>query len=131
MLDDLQNRNLYIHNSEVTLMRTTAEENKAIGEWIVSRLNQMDGPVRFLLPLGGVSLIDAPGQPFHDPDADQALFAAIAAGWSPAPNRNLLEIEANINDPKFAAAAVGCLPGALCRYRRRLVTGSQPEPSRD
>ena len=58
-------------------MRTTADENVAFGEFIAGKLNACDGPVRFLLPEGGVSLIDAPGQPFWDPDADAALFATI------------------------------------------------------
>lgn len=104
-----QARNLYVHNSQVTLMRTTPAENKTIGEWIVARLNRMEGPVRFLLPLSGVSAIDAPGQPFHDPEADKALFAAIRSGWMAAPNRKLIEIDANINDPKFAASVADAL----------------------
>lgn len=99
-------RNLYVHNAQVTLMRTTPEENKAIGEWIVARLNRMEGPVRFLLPLGGVSAIDVPNMPFHDPKADQALFDAVRSGWTKAANRQLIEVEAPINDPKFAAEAV-------------------------
>jgi uncharacterized protein (UPF0261 family) len=99
-------RNLYVHNAQVTLMRTTPAENRRIGEWIVARLNRMDGPVRFLLPLGGVSAIDAPNMPFHDPEADQALFEAIRSGWKKAANRKLVEVAANINDPKFAAEAV-------------------------
>ena len=67
-------RNLYKHNANVTLMRTTAAESKAIGEFIVGKLNRMDGPVRFVLPLGGVSALDAPGKAFWDPAADQALL---------------------------------------------------------
>ena len=99
-------RNLYIHNAFVTLMRTTPDENAAIGTWIVQRLNQMEGPVRFLLPLGGVSSIDAPGKPFHDPRADQALFDSIRKGWKNAPNRQLIEIDAHISDATFANAKV-------------------------
>lgn len=99
-------RNLYVHNAQVTLMRTTLQENAAIGRWIVERLNRMEGRVRFLLPLGGVSAIDAPGKPFHDPGADRALFDAIREGWSPAPNRKLIAVDAHINDPAFAEAAV-------------------------
>lgn len=99
-------RNLYVHNPQVTLMRTTPDENRAIGEWIVARLNRMHGPVRFLLPLGGVSAIDAPDKPFHDPVADRALFAAIHAGWQAAGNRKLIDVDAHINDPAFAEAAV-------------------------
>jgi uncharacterized protein (UPF0261 family) len=99
-------RNLYVHNAQVTLMRTTAEENAAIGRWIVARINRMEGPVRFLLPLKGVSAIDAPGKPFHDPAADAALFAAIRDAWQPAAKRQLIEVDAHINDPAFAEACV-------------------------
>jgi uncharacterized protein (UPF0261 family) len=101
-----EGRKFYIHNPQVTLMRTTREENRAIGTWIVERLNRMTGPVRFLLPLKGVSAIDAAGQSFHDVEADAALFAAIREGWIPARNRKLIEVEAHINDPAFAAEAV-------------------------
>ena len=99
-------RRFHVHNAQVTLMRTTPDENRRIGEFIVSRLNRMQGPVRFLLPLRGVSAIEAPGQPFHDPEADAALFAAIRAGWQPAENRQLVELNLHINDPAFAAALV-------------------------
>lgn len=99
-------RNLYVHNSQVTLMRTTPGENRAIGEFIVARLNRMEGPVRFLLPLGGVSAIDVPGMPFHDPAADAALFDTIRAGFEAAPNRRLIEVDAAINDRAFADAAL-------------------------
>ncbi len=99
-------RKFHIHNAQVTLMRTTPDENRQIGEFIVARLNRMDGPVRFLLPLRGVSAIDAPGQPFHDPDADAALFDAIRAGWQSAPNRQLVELDLHINDRAFAEALV-------------------------
>ena len=99
-------RNLYVHNPQVTLMRTTAEENAAIGRFIVERLNRMQGPVRFLLPLGGVSAIDVPGMPFHDPAADAALFETIRAGFQPAPNRRLIEVPAAINDRAFVDAAL-------------------------
>jgi uncharacterized protein (UPF0261 family) len=101
-----EGRKFYIHNPQVTLMRTTPAENETIGRWIVARLNRMTGPVRFMLPLKGVSAIDAEGQPFHDPDADAALFAAIREGWVAARNRKLIEVDAHINDPAFAAEAV-------------------------
>jgi uncharacterized protein (UPF0261 family) len=101
-----QARNLYVHNPQVTLMRTTPEENKAIGEWIATRLNACEGEVRFLLPLGGVSAIDAPGKPFHDPAADEALFAAIRATFRQTPKRKLIELPHNVNDAPFAAAIV-------------------------
>jgi uncharacterized protein (UPF0261 family) len=99
-------RLFHIHNPQVTLMRTTPEENRAIGAWIVARLNRMEGPVRFLLPLKGISAIDAEGQPFHDPTADRALFDAVREGWVSASNRRLIEVDAHINDAAFAAEAV-------------------------
>jgi uncharacterized protein (UPF0261 family) len=99
-------RNLYVHNPQVTLMRTTPEENRAIGRFIAERLNRMEGPVRFLLPLGGVSAIDVPGMPFHDPAADAALFETIRGGFAPAPNRKLIEVEAPINDRAFVDAVL-------------------------
>ncbi|TGE01109.1 Tm-1-like ATP-binding domain-containing protein [Methylobacterium nonmethylotrophicum] len=108
-----RDRTLYVHNPQVTLMRTTPEENRAIGAFIVERLNRMEGPVRFLLPLRGVSAIDVPGLPFHDPEADAALFAAIRDGWRAAPNRRLVEVDAAINDPAFAQALVGAFLDAL------------------
>ncbi|MBP2291226.1 ABC transporter permease [Azospirillum rugosum] len=99
-------RNLYRHNPQVTLMRTTAEENARMGRWIGEKLNRMDGPVRFLIPEGGVSLIDAPGKPFHDPAADAALFRALEETVRPGPNRKLIRLPMNINDPAFAEALV-------------------------
>jgi uncharacterized protein (UPF0261 family) len=101
-----RDRRLYVHNPQVTLMRTTVEENARFGAWLAARLNRMEGPVRFLVPEGGVSAIDAPGQPFFDPDADAALFAALEAGFRPAPNRRLARVAHNINDAAFAAACV-------------------------
>lgn len=101
-----QERHLYVHNPQVTLMRTTAAENAAMGRWIAERLNRCDGEIRFLLPLAGVSAIDAPGMPFHDPDADEALFDAIRSTLKITPRRKLIELPLNINDPAFADAVV-------------------------
>lgn len=102
----LQGRRFYHHNPQVTLMRTTAEENAAMGRWIAGRLNLCEGPVRLLLPDGGVSMLDAPGQPFHDPEADAALFAALEATLRPTAQRRLIRLPHHINDPAFAEAAV-------------------------
>jgi uncharacterized protein (UPF0261 family)/ABC-type branched-subunit amino acid transport system ATPase component len=99
-----QSRNLYPHNPQITLMRTTAEENARMGRWIGERLNLMDGPVRFLIPEGGVSALDAPGKPFWDPVADAALFDALAATVRTTPARQLIRLPHHINDPAFAAA---------------------------
>ena len=87
-------------------MRTSAEENTAIGRWIADKLNRCDGPVRFLIPEGGVSLLDVPGQPFHDPDADRALFQAIEHNLRQTGNRRLLRLPYSINQPEFCRALV-------------------------
>jgi uncharacterized protein (UPF0261 family) len=98
-------RNFYFHNPQITLMRTDAAENRRIGEWIATRLNQCEGPVRFLIPEKGVSAIDAEGLPFFDPQADQALFDTIEATLRQTPHRRLIRLPYHINDPQFAAAA--------------------------
>jgi uncharacterized protein (UPF0261 family) len=103
---EFRGRNLYKHNPNVTLMRTTPAENARVGRWIAERLNRCDGPVRFLIPEGGVSLIDAPGRPFYDPEADGALFRAIAETFRPGPNRQLVRLPYNINDQRFSDALV-------------------------
>lgn len=99
-------RNLYRHNPQVTLMRTTVEENTALGRWIGERLSRFKGPVRFLIPEGGVSLLDAPGQPFWDPEADKALFRAIEQSFRSGGDKRLIKLPYNINDPAFARALV-------------------------
>jgi uncharacterized protein (UPF0261 family)/ABC-type branched-subunit amino acid transport system ATPase component len=101
-----RHRLLYPHNPQITLMRTTADENRRMGLWIGEALNRMEGPVRFLLPLGGVSALDAPGQAFWDPDADAALFDAIIATVRVTATRQLIRLPHHINDHAFAAALV-------------------------
>lgn len=101
-----RHRNLYVHNPQITLMRTTAEENVTMGKWIGERLNRSHGQVRFLLPLGGVSLLDAPGQPFHDQEADEALFAAIESTVQNTDERRVVRVPHAINSPEFSAQAV-------------------------
>nr|WP_213956485.1 ABC transporter permease [Variovorax sp. dw_954] len=99
-------RKLYRHNPNVTLMRTTPDECRLIGEFIATKLNAMRGPVRFLIPEGGVSAIDKPGQPFHDAEADRALFTAIESGFRTGPDRKLQRLPLHINDEAFAEALV-------------------------
>jgi uncharacterized protein (UPF0261 family) len=102
----LRGRKLHRHNPTVTLMRTTVDENRAIGEFIARKLNAMSGPVRFLIPEGGVSQIDKPGQPFHDPEADRALFDAIERGFRAGAHKQLQRLPLHINDEAFADALV-------------------------
>jgi uncharacterized protein (UPF0261 family) len=100
-------RKLYRHNPSVTLMRTTVDENRAIGEFLATKLNAMAGPVRFLIPEGGVSAIDRPGQPFHDPEADRMLFSTLEQHFRAGPERRLIKLPHHINDDAFADALVG------------------------
>jgi uncharacterized protein (UPF0261 family) len=93
-------RNLYQHNPAVTLMRTTIEESARLGEILASKANSAAGPVTVVLPLRGVSAIDAAGEPFHDPAADAALVEAIRRNLDP--KAKLVEMDAHINDPEFA-----------------------------
>lgn len=104
--EKFKGRLFYEHNPQVTLMRTTIEENARLGAEIAEALNAMTGPVRFLLPLRGVSALDASGEAFDDPAARAALFDAIRQRIAPSPNRELVELDAHINDPVFAKAAV-------------------------
>ncbi|WP_345538400.1 Tm-1-like ATP-binding domain-containing protein [Variovorax defluvii] len=99
-------RRLYRHNPTVTLMRTTPDECRAIGAFLAAKLNAMRGPLRFLIPEGGVSAIDRPGQPFHDPEADRALFEAIEQNFRPGAGRRLQRLPLHINDEAFAEALV-------------------------
>ena len=101
--DRYRGRLFYEHNPQVTLMRTTAEENAAMGRWIGERLNRMEGPVRFLLPLGGVSLLDRPGEPFYDPSADAALFEALERTVRVTATRQLIRSAHAINEAGFVA----------------------------
>ncbi len=101
-----QERNLYVHNEQVTLMRTTPEECERIGRWIGERLNRCEGPVRFLLPEGGVSALDAPGAAFHDPAADAALFRAIEQTVAQTDARRVVRHPGHVNAPEFAHALV-------------------------
>jgi uncharacterized protein (UPF0261 family) len=102
-------RNLYRHNATVTLMRTTADECVEIGRRIAAQLNTAIGPTALVLPLHGVSAIDAPGQPFHDPGADQALFDSLRTHVDA--RVQVVEVEAHINDPEFARVLADTFQG--------------------
>jgi uncharacterized protein (UPF0261 family) len=97
-----QGRKFYKHNPQVTLMRTTREENAQFGEWIAKRLNACEGAVRLLVPEKGVSALDAPDMPFHDPIADRALFDALEKSLIRTANRQLIFAPFHINDQQFA-----------------------------
>jgi uncharacterized protein (UPF0261 family) len=98
-------RNFYIHNPQVTLMRTTPEECAELGEIIASKVNMFAAPSAVMIPTKAISVISAPGQPFHDPVADRALFAALKRD-ARVP---VLEYDLEINDPAFARACAAKL----------------------
>ncbi|NNE80739.1 MAG: Tm-1-like ATP-binding domain-containing protein [Silicimonas sp.] len=104
--DRFADRQFHVHNPQVTLMRTTLEENDRFATWIAARLNQMTGPVRFLIPEGGVSALDAKDQPFYDPEALAALRHRLDIDVIPTRNRQLISVPANLNTAEFADAAL-------------------------
>ncbi len=102
-----RNRRLHIHNSSVTLMRTTIDENISCARWIAGKLNaHPDSGFTLLIPEGGVSEIDKPGGPFHDPEADRALFEELERQVSQGPTRRIVRYPHHINDKAFADAIV-------------------------
>ncbi len=118
-------RHLHPHNPQVTLMRTTEAENEQIGQWIGERLNLMDGPVRFFLPELGVSALDQPGQAFHDPRADSALFAALERTVRQTSTRQLIRVKRHINDPEFASTIVAAFRALHGETRARRSAGGR------
>jgi uncharacterized protein (UPF0261 family) len=113
--DEFEDRTMYQHNPSVTLMRTTPEETAELGRQIAERLSAAIGPTALFVPLRGVSMIAVEGQPFHAPDADAALFAAIRANLSSSVE--LIEMDCDINDPAFAAAMAEKLDSYLKEVR--------------
>jgi uncharacterized protein (UPF0261 family) len=106
-------RQLYQHNATVTLMRTTPEENRRIGQRIAEQLSRAKGPVVLMLPMKGVSMLDAEGKDFWSPEADRALFASLREHVGK--HVEVREIDAHINDPEFA----GALSDEVLRLLRR------------
>ena len=100
--EKFRSRHFHQHNPTVTLMRTTVDENRQLGAEIARKVAASRGPVALMLPLQGVSAIDRAGQPFDDPAARGALFAAIRANSGTVER---IEIDLHINDPAFAEAA--------------------------
>jgi uncharacterized protein (UPF0261 family) len=110
-----EDRNLYVHNPTVTLMRTTPEECAELGRRIARKLSAATGPTALFVPLRGVSMIATEGGPFYDPEADEALFAALREGLGE--DVELHEVDADVNDPVFA--------DAMANRLHELVSGDQ------
>jgi uncharacterized protein (UPF0261 family) len=112
-----RDRQLYVHNPTVTLMRTTPEECAEIGRITAARLNGAKGPVTVLIPLQGVSAIDKAGGPFYSPEALNAYRRAVKAALSC--EIKLVELDAHINDESFARTAVELLLESLHATTRK------------
>ena len=98
-----ENRNLYVHNPTITLMRTTPDECREIARIVARKLNAATGPTVLFVPLRGVSAIATEGQPFHDPEADEALFQTLRAELD-TDTVEVHELELDVNDEEFALA---------------------------
>ncbi len=109
--EKFNDRKFYIHNANVTLMRTTPAENDKLGKEIAEKASAARGATAILLPLKGVSAIDREGQPFWWPEADKALFQSIR-NWV-GPQVKVIELDLHINDPEFARIAAETLLGML------------------
>lgn len=100
-------RNFYEWNPSVTLMRTNREENEKMGKVFAEKANAAKGPVAFLIPLKGVSILDGQGERFCDWETDKAMFQAIKSNLKK--DIAVVEMDNNINDPEFSAKAVEML----------------------
>jgi len=101
--EEFEGRQFHVHNPQVTLMRTTPEENAELGEIIAGKLNAATGQTALFLPLDGVSMIDVEGEDFHDPEADAALFDALREHVDSG-TVEVVELDHPINDDAFAEA---------------------------
>jgi uncharacterized protein (UPF0261 family) len=114
-----KNRNFYQHNPQVTLMRTTPGECAQLGRILASKINLSTGPVTVLIPLQAVSIISAPGQKFHDPTADRALFESLKSNVRA--DISVVEMDCVVNDPAFASACANALLANIAKLQLRLV----------
>lgn len=110
--EQFRRRNLFVHNSSVTLMRTTPDECAELGRRLASRVASLADPVTVMLPLGGISAIAEPGGPFHDKAADDALFSAIRDGLKSS-HVQLVEMDTDVNNPAFVGRAVNELQALM------------------
>ena len=105
--EKFKGRTFYQHNPQVTLMRTTPAECAELGKIVAQKVNGSRGPVTVLIPKKAISVISAPGQKFHDPAADKALFDAIKSNLRK--DIEVIEMDCAINDAAFAEACANAL----------------------
>lgn len=122
--EEFRTRNLHIHNSNVTLMRTTSEENRQCARWIAKKLSKSISPVHVLLPILGLSALDSPGKPFHDPVADNALFDELEKSLAGLDNVRVERIAAHINDQSFIERAIEVFQNLLSQTQSSAETHS-------
>jgi uncharacterized protein (UPF0261 family) len=108
-------RTFYRHNAQVTLMRTTPTECTELGRILAEKINRYTAPVTFLIPRRAISVISAPGKPFHSPEADAALFTALRTHLHP--DIPVRELDTEINDPAFARACAEALMSQMKSVR--------------
>ena len=107
-------RLFYQHNPQVTLMRTTPDEGAQLGRILAEKINRYTAPVTVLLPLRAISIISAPGKPFHSPADDEALFSSLRQHLRP--DISVLTPDVEINDPIFARACAEALLAHLAKH---------------
>jgi uncharacterized protein (UPF0261 family) len=110
-------RRLHVHNPQITLMRTTPDENRACARFIAAKLNRAEAPVELLLPEKSTSLLSEIGKPFHDPAADAALIDELVQQIS-NPHIRITRLPLDLNDPAFAAAAVAAFQRVIPKDRQ-------------
>ncbi|MBG5883079.1 Tm-1-like ATP-binding domain-containing protein [Providencia alcalifaciens] len=104
--EQYKDRQFYHHNAQVTLMRTTVEENRQMGHWIAEKLNACEGEIRFIIPTAGFSALDIDGAPFWDPKADQAFIDALTQHLVTTEKRQLILSPHHINSPEFCEQVI-------------------------
>ncbi|XP_025813733.1 uncharacterized protein LOC112891048 isoform X3 [Panicum hallii] len=104
-------RKIHVHNEQVSLMRTTVEENKKFAKFIADKINKSSSKVTVCLPQKGISAIDAPGMPFYDPEATSTLLGELNTLIQRNDIREVKLLPYHINDPEFANALVDAFLG--------------------
>ncbi|KAH9319523.1 hypothetical protein KI387_021292, partial [Taxus chinensis] len=119
-------RNFHVHNDQVTLMRTTMDENKKFADFISKKLNKSSSPVRILLPEKGVSALDAPGKPFYDPKATGTLIDELERSIKKTSDRQVRRFPYHMNDPEFATALMDAFM-EICTKKPEMMESCLPQ----
>ncbi|MFH1302061.1 MAG: Tm-1-like ATP-binding domain-containing protein [Planctomycetota bacterium] len=104
--EQFTDRRFLVHNPQVTLMRTTVDENRQMAQWIAAKVNRSTAPIEILIPEHGLSMLDVEGAAFYDPTADQCLFETLEQEVQQTDERRITRFPCHINDAAFAEALV-------------------------